>query len=57
MRDQVRELANRVDRLTIQRRDPEAFFVERAAIVGDLRRLARMMGRAGSACQLSELRG
>jgi hypothetical protein len=42
---QVRELAARVDRLTIQRRDPEAFFVERSAIVGDLRRLARVMGR------------
>jgi hypothetical protein len=45
MVDQVRELAARVDRLTIQRRDPEAFFVERSAIVGDLRRLARVIGR------------
>ncbi len=44
MRDQVRELANRVDRLMVTHRDPEAFFMERAEIAGQLRRVARSLG-------------
>lgn len=35
------DLAQRVERLTIDRRDPERFFLERSEIVDALRRLAR----------------
>jgi|GEM_PF-3131148 len=39
--DRLEELASRVLRLTISRRDPEQFFVERSDIAGEMRRLAR----------------
>jgi len=34
-------LASRVARLTISRRDPESFFIERSEIANELRRIAR----------------
>jgi hypothetical protein len=33
-------LASRVARLTISRRDPESFFIERSEIANELRRIA-----------------
>lgn len=38
---QIEALAFRVLRLTVSRRDPEQFFVERSDIAGEMRRLAR----------------
>ena len=41
--DEIETLARRVERLTISRQDPEAFFCERSEIAADLRAAA---GRA-----------
>jgi hypothetical protein len=38
-------LADRVARLTPSHRDPERFFMDRAELAGELRRLARALGR------------
>ena len=38
--EELRELARKVDRLTICRRDPERFFADKSEIVADLRRRA-----------------
>lgn len=46
LRDQVHDLAARVDRLTVHRRDPERFFEERSEIAAQLRALARRVGGA-----------
>lgn len=42
----IAHLARRVDRLTVCRRDPEAFFIERSEIVFALRRLSREVAAA-----------
>lgn len=36
----LRELADRVNRLTVSRRDPDRFFEERSEISAELRRIA-----------------
>jgi len=38
--DQLNTLADRIERLTISRRDPEWFFAERSEIAAELRRVA-----------------
>jgi len=38
---ELEELANRVSRLTVCRRDPERFHVDRSEIVAEMRKLAR----------------
>ena len=44
--DQIAELAERVERLTPSRRDPERFFVERSEIASELRAAAQgLLGR------------
>ncbi len=40
---QIEALASRVLRLTVSRRDPEQFFVERSDIAGEMRGLARRL--------------
>ena len=45
-RDKLTALAARVLRLCPSHRDPEAFFVEKSELAGELRRLARAMGAA-----------
>ena len=42
--DRISAIADRVNRLTVTRIDPEAFFAERSDISAELRRLARQMG-------------
>lgn len=39
--DRIEELASRVLRLMVSRRDPEQFFVERSDIAAEMRRIAR----------------
>jgi hypothetical protein len=39
-REILAELARRVARLSINRRDPEQFFIERSELAAELRRLA-----------------
>lgn len=43
-REQLRELARRVDRLVPSHRDPHAFFEEKSEISAALRQLARLAG-------------
>ena len=38
---ELQDLCDRVRRLTVSRRDPEAFFVERSSIADDLHQLSR----------------
>ena len=45
-RDELTALASRVLRLCPSHRDPEAFWVEKSELAGELRRLARTMGAA-----------
>jgi hypothetical protein len=46
--DDLTELARRVERLTVSRTNPEAFFEERSEIAYELRRLVATMGCAGA---------
>lgn len=41
--DRIDAAADRINRLTVTRSDPEAFFAERSDISGELRRIARHM--------------
>ena len=41
--DWIDAIADKVNRLMLKHTDPEAFYVERSEISGDLRRLARHM--------------
>lgn len=43
----VRDLAARVGRLTVDRRDPERFHQEKSDLVDELRRLAHVLEGAG----------
>ena len=51
--ERIEDIARRLDRLTISRRDPDAFFEERSELVEALRREAMTVrthaGRAGAA--------
>ena len=44
----LEELANRVSRLSPSHWDPERFHVDKAEVVHDLRRLARVLGEGRS---------
>lgn len=46
MTDPLTALAARINRLTINRRDPEQFFIERSEIAAELRRLAGQQSSA-----------
>ncbi len=50
--EELRELARRAQRLTVSRRDPERFFVEREEISAGLRRMADSIdgGRRHAPC-------
>lgn len=45
---ELERLADRVSRLSPSHRDPERFHLDKAEVVGELRRLARLLG-AGTA--------
>ena len=44
---EVRQIADRLDRLTVHHRDPERFFVERSELVHELHELAARVGGRG----------
>jgi hypothetical protein len=43
MTNRLADIASRVARLTVDRRDPEKFFVDRSELAAALRRLARTL--------------